>query len=182
MDFATTRPDVIRSPTQRWLLKFWICRREDDLIPRWQAVDATELSRLSSNLGMLDVRPSDAGTRFFVRYSGSAINKANGFDARGQYLDEVINECHREQGLAAYHAAVTHRRPAYTIQGFVDRGGRKVEFERLVLPFGPDGHTVDRLLTSLEFFCADGAHDNISLRDLHQPTLVIAACIESAEA
>lgn len=179
MDFVISRPDVVRSPTQRWLLKFWIRHCDGSPVPRWQTVDPKELSRASDHLGLLDVRPGDQGPRFFVRYSGAAINTANGFDSRGQHLDEVIHPQHREQGLGSYRLAVTSGRPAYTIQEFLDRNERKVEFERLVLPFGADGQTVDRLLTSLEFFCADGAFDQVSLRDSHSPKLLLAARIEA---
>jgi hypothetical protein len=67
------------------------------------------------------------------------------------------------QKLAAYRRATDSNRPVYTIHDIVDRERRVVHHERPLLPLSRDGDSVDRILTSFEFICPDGAFDN---RDL----------------
>ncbi|HEY2756854.1 MAG TPA: hypothetical protein VGJ01_14095 [Pseudolabrys sp.] len=61
-----------------------------------------------------------------------------------------------------------------------DRVGRLVHCERLLLPFGRDGQTVDRILASVEFICPDGAFDDRDLMLAQQapPALRMSARIE----
>jgi hypothetical protein len=55
-----------------------------------------------------------------------------------------------------------------------------IEAERLLLPFGRDGQTVDRVLAAFEFFCADGAFDGHALTQRTDgPALRLSAQIEA---
>ena len=58
-----------------------------------------------------------------------------------------------------------------------DRNGRLVHYERLLLPFAADGHSVDRILASYEFICVDGAFDGRELMQTQSapPTLRLSA-------
>ena len=70
--------------------------------------------------------------------------------------------------------------PVYTILDVTDRQGRLVHAERLLLPFGRDGQTVDRVLAAFEFFCADGAFDGHALTQRTDgPALRLSAQIEA---
>ena len=82
-----------------------------------------------------------------------------------------------------YHAFSTGW-PVYTICDVNDKNGRVIHFERLILPFSGDGHTVERILSSFEFICEDGAYDDAALIKLQHgsPTLRLCAMIEAQPA
>jgi hypothetical protein len=164
MDFSVARPDVVRAINQRWLLKFWKRQSGTHRLPRWQAVEAEDLSRVAANLSFLDVSGSDGTARFLIRFHGATIGRVYGsVDCRGKYLDEVIPSADRMAGLEAYHQTIQTGRPVYTIHDVTDRNGRLVHYERLLLPFSRDGETADRILAAFEFVCPDGAFDHHGL-------------------
>ncbi len=86
------------------------------------------------------------------------------------------------EALAPYRHAAHNGRPAYTIHDVTDRNDRLVHFERLLLPFAADGRTVDRILASFEFICADGAFDSHEVMKSQNapPVLRLSATIEPA--
>ena len=182
MHFSVARADAVRAINQRWLLKFWNRQEDTQRLPRWQALEAEDLSRVAANLSFLEVSGNDGTARFLIRFHGEAIGKVYGSaDCRGKYLDEVIPAASRTAGLKPYHQAIQTGRPVYTIHDVTDRGGRLVYYERLLLPFTRNGEGVDRILAAFEFVCPDGAFDG---RDLMKtpaapPRLRLCATIES---
>lgn len=181
MNFPIARPDVVRAINQRWLLKFWKRHLGAHSVPQWQAVEAENLSAISANLSFLDVSGSDGDTRFQIRYHGATIAQVYGAgDCRGKYLDGIIPAARHANGLAPYRHVVRDGRPVYTIHDVIDRNGRLVHYERLLLPFAADGQIVDRILASFEFICADGAFDGRDLMTSQgsPPALRLSATIE----
>lgn len=65
------------------------------------------------------------------------------------------------------------------MQDLTDASGRLVQLERLLLPFSNDGQSVDRILASFEFICADGGYDSRDLmkRQPAPPVLRLTATI-----
>lgn len=185
MQYALSRPDVIRAVNQRWLVKFWSQHLEGHRVPRWQAIEAERLSSMHENLSFLDVVPAQGDApRFLIRFHGETIRRAYGSpDGRGRYLDEIVTDATcptGPTGLSAYVKAVQDRLPVYTILDVTDSQGRLVHAERLILPFARDGETVDRVLAAFEFFCADGAFDaNAIMQGNKEPALRLATLIEA---
>jgi hypothetical protein len=179
--YSIARPDVVRAVNQRWLLKFWNRHLGAHRVPQWQAIVAENLSRLSSNLSFLDVVGGASTACFIVRFNGAMIDTAFGGVGRGRQLDDVMPSEHRDEWLVPYRLAVGCRCPIYTIHDVNDRAGRLVHYERLLLPFGRDGQTVDRILASVEFICPDGAFDDreLMLGQPAPPVLRMSARIES---
>jgi hypothetical protein len=68
----------------------------------------------------------------------------------------------------------------YIIHNIVDRDRRLVHHERPLLPLSRDGDSVDRILTSFEFICPDGASNNRDLMTAQgtPPKLRLSATIE----
>ena len=163
MEFTSARPDIVQAINQRWLLKFWNDTRDGRTLPVWQQLDGRELAAMAENLSFTDVVRGNGEQRYLIRYHGKRIGEAYGSDCHGRHLDEIIPESYRDAALATYHQVVDGRRPVYTSFNTVDRAGRVVHFERLLLPFGSDGKSVDRILASLETVCPDGAFDNRNL-------------------
>ena len=185
MNFSVARPDAVRAINQRWLFKFWQRHLGDQSVPQWQAVEAANLTAMSANLSFLDVVRGDGNPRFQIRFHGSIIAQAYGrAESRGRFLDEIMPPARHDNGLTPYRHAVQSGRPVYTIEDVKDRSGRLVHYERLLLPFAADGRTVDRILGSFEFICADGAFDSRELMKTQTapPILRLAATIDPAAA
>jgi len=180
MQFSVARPDVVRAINQLWLLNFWTRHLRSRGVPLWQAVEAEDLSRISDNLSFLDVIGDDKNLRFQVRFHGAMIGQVFGAaDCRGIFLYESVSEPARAQKLAPYRHAVERGRPVYIVHDITDREGRPVRYERLLLPFSRDGNAVDRIVTSFEFICEDGAFISHELMNAPAtpPTLRLSATI-----
>ena len=159
IEFTPSRPDAVRAINQRWLLKFWMRHLDGVWVPRWQAIRPDDLASLSDNLSLLDVT-GDKPPRFRIRYHGRLIGRIySSADCRGRMLDEVIPKRRQAEALAPYQQAARGATPVYTIHDITDAKGRLIHLERLLLPFARDGETVDRILASIECFCADGGFD-----------------------
>jgi hypothetical protein len=182
MQFIESRPGVIRSINQRWLLNHWSRIRADKVLPAWQGLEADELVRMTENLTFSDVVQTTTGVRFLIRYHGERIAAAFGSNCRGRYLDEILPPAIREPALETYRHLLADRRPVYNVVDVNDRDGRPVHYERLLLPFGRDHETVDRVLASLETVSPDGAFEHRNLMNL--PTLkadfAVCAVIDQA--
>lgn len=183
MQFSVARPDVVRAINQRWLLKSWKRNQGPHRVPRWQVVEAEDLSRVAANLSFLEVSGGDGTARFRVLFHGVTIGQVYGSsDCHGEYLDQIIPAARHAEGLAPYHRAQETGSPVYTIHDVTDRNGRLVYYERLLLPYTSDGHTIDRILAAFEFVCPDGAFDSNALMKspAAPPTLRMSATIEAA--
>jgi hypothetical protein len=170
----------VRAINQLWLLKFWKQHLDNDRVPRWQAVKPDDLTSLSEHLSLLDVS-RDTPPRFTIRFHGRLIAPVYGTaDCRGHFLDEFMRPDRRDEALSPYRQAVHSRAPVYTISDITDAKGRVIHMERLLLPFGRDGETVDRILAAFEFVCVDGHFDSSALRSavVAPPTVRLAAIIE----
>jgi len=183
MHFQTARPDVIRAISQRWLLNMWTRHLGRGRVPQWQSIEGEDLASASANLSLFEVIGSDGEARFLVRFHGEIVGRVYGStDCRGKYLDEIIPPAAYAESKVAYHKAVNEGCPVYAIHDVNDAFGRLVTRERLLLPFSRDGETVDRVLVSFEFICADGAFDVEALmkRQGGPPALRLLAAIEAA--
>jgi hypothetical protein len=169
MEFVESRPDVVRSVNQRWLLNYWNRIRAGSILPTWQGLETEELMRMSESLSFSDVLAANGNIRYLIRFHGQKIAETYGSNCRGKFLDEILPPALRDAALATYRHVVATRRPVYTVADTSDRAGRLVHYERLLLPFGRDGATVDRILISLETVSPEGTFDNRGL--MRQPTL-----------
>lgn len=178
MQFGRLPPDVIRSVTHRWLLKYWNELRRDRGIPCSAELVADDLSRMTDSLMFCDVIPNGADCRFYIRFRGRRILETYG-ECDGRYLEDTLPPISREATLKAYAQAVDERRPVYTIAETQDRAGKPVDFERLLLPFGGDDGGVDRILTALEWVSIENgfASDQLLRTQPRAPHYIVWATI-----
>jgi hypothetical protein len=176
MHFANSRPDVVRSINQRWLLAYWDRLRDGGELPIWQGLETAKLADLAANLSFHDVVGSDGDARFLIRFHGQRIAEAYGAVCLGRFLDEILPPQYRETALATYRQVLATRLPVYTIADIRDRHGRTVHYERLLLPFSRDGAAVDRILASLETVSPDGAFDNRDILKSNPKAPTFALC------
>lgn len=168
MQFQTARPDIIRAVNQRWLLKTWNERRNGRALPTWQDLQGREFAAMSNNLCFLDVVRDAGNVRFLMRFHSAWLGEVYGFDCHNQYLDEMPSGRFQDSLIATYQHVTATGVPVYASADISDRDGRLVHYERLLLPFGRDMQTVDRILASLEMISPDGAFEHRNL--MMQPT------------
>jgi hypothetical protein len=175
MEFIHSRPDVVRSSNQRWLLDYWNRVRRDGRLPAWQGLEAEEFGAPSADLSFMDVMPANGSARFLIRFHGARIAQLYGRDSCvGKFLDEILPPNYCEAALATYREAVATRLPVYTVADMRDRW-RIVHYERL-LPFGQDQSEVDHILASLETVSPEGVFDNQALMHAPQRPPAFALC------
>ena len=163
MEFTTSRADIVRSASQRWLLAHWNGLRGATALPIWKGLQQ-DLVQASADLSLTEVVAADAIHRFKIQFHGTRVGELYGSaSCAGKFLDEVLPSGYSAPAHATYRQAVTTRLPIYTIADMRDRAGRIVHHERLLLPFGEDGVNVDRILASLEIVSPEGAFDHREL-------------------
>jgi hypothetical protein len=180
MQFSVGRSDIVRAINQRWLIKFWVRSLGNASYPHWSAVEAENMSRVAADLSFLEVARGNTAPRFRIFSHGTTIGKVyGGGDCRGKFLDEVMPPQVHVSAILPYRKAVESGRPVYTVQDLTDSSGRDVQLERLLLPFTNNGQSVDRILASFEFICADGGFDSHDLmnRQPAPPVLRLAVTI-----
>jgi hypothetical protein len=179
MRFTTSQPDVVRSVRHRWLLNYWERLRRGKTVPLWKDVDTEDLSRMVENMQFCDVVSNGSSVRFLVRFCGARIVQAYG-ECNDQFLDDKLPPLLRDAALATYRQAAETGRPVYTICNVPDRDGKPVDFERLLLPFGRDGATADRILTMLEWVSIEGGFESRKLirSQAEAPVYSVCATIE----
>jgi hypothetical protein len=172
MEFIQSRPDVVRSNSQRWLLDYWGHARGDVRLPPWQSVDAKEFSAFSADLSWTEVVSANNDVRFLIRFHGTRVAELYGRKSCvGEFLDEILPAPYRETALAAFRETVARRLPVYTV---ADMRDRIVHYERLLLPFteqkGERRSEVDVILALLETASPEGGFENHALMQApHRP-------------
>ena len=182
MQFQSARPDVIRAINQRWLLKTWNERRGARALPTWHALKGREFTGMARNLCFLDVVRDAGNVRFLMRFHSAWLGEVYGFDCHNQYLDEMRSGQFQNALIATYRHVVATRSPVYASADIMDNAGRLVHYERLLLPFGQDGETVDRILASLEMVSPEGAfeHRNLVSASARPSAFAVYATIQPA--
>lgn len=176
MEFINSRPDVIRSNNQRWLLDCWNRVRGSARLPTWPGLESDEFVMLTADLSFTDVVAANGHTRFLIRFHGTRIAELYGRTCVGMFLDEILPPSYREAALGTYRQVLATRLPVYTVADMRDREGRIVHYERLLLPFGQDGIEADRILASLETVSPEGAFENRGLMQAPPRPPAFALC------
>jgi len=158
-EFVLEPADVPRegmSPMIARMIGLWRSQRQGpDLLPPVAAIDVAEIARLDPaivpHLWLLHVEREPM--RFRYRVVGGALREAGAMAAVGEYVDERDDGSVR-RGL---DALIRSRRPGYRVgRPCLPHGKRIVALEVLVLPYGDDGRTSDRLLNCTVYHWQEG--------------------------
>ncbi|MEA2902635.1 MAG: hypothetical protein QOI12_22 [Alphaproteobacteria bacterium] len=164
MEFMSSRPDVVRSSNQRWLLNDWNRLRGSAPLPLWEDLQPARLADVSADLSCTDVVATDGRARLRIRFHGSRIAELYGrANCDGKFLDEVLPPAYVQPALVTYQQVLATRLPVYTVADMRDPAGRIVHYERLLLPFSDDGAGVTQILASLETVSPEGDFENRNL-------------------
>ena len=99
------------------------------------------------------------------------MSSAYGKTGKGRRRDDFVGPRLAASVMPVYHLCVARRCPVYTGSHLEDASDHKVEYERLLLPFGA-GSEVTEILASLKTISIAGRFD---IRDLMTRTDLVAA-------
>lgn len=156
LEFDPAPPWVIREIKQRELHNAWLrLHMSSSGRPDIKAFAPERISDEVKNMGRYAVVRSGERIRFFIEDDGSHLALAFGSPGKGKFIDEYVAPDLVDRILINYRACVDHALPIYVISDLVDREGRSVSYERLLLPFFT-GADVTHIITHLRIISADG--------------------------
>ena len=137
---------------------YWLRKAANRRMPRRADIDPTEIPRLLPDVMLIERLP---GGRYRYRLIGTENAVAQGVNATGRFLDEVLpGPDYREHVLALYDECVASRRPLYSECLFF-APARPVAPERhtkvLFMPLSADGESVNMILVVQVFLYIDPA-------------------------
>jgi hypothetical protein len=177
-----SRPDIVRSESQRRLLAYWSAARGAAPLPTWSVLQLDALAVPPDNLSFLDVVATNGNARFQIKFHGAGIAELYGsMSCVGKFLDEILPSSSSHATLATYRHVVAHRLPVYTISDMRDPSGRIVHYERLLLPFEDGRPGVGRILASLETVSPEGVFETHGLMTATGRSPAFALCTAIVE-
>lgn len=148
-EFTTSLTDIDH-PALRDLAAYWQRLDPAPVVPHRQQFNPVEVPQCLRNIILLDVGPGCP--RYLIRLAGSTVNPVYQKSITGEFLENILNEQDRPKIIAQYDYSVTHQTPTY-MAGTVDViSGKRLEYERVILPLTSDEKTTDKLLVGIHFF------------------------------
>ena len=129
------------------LFALWDTRRKTRILPKRGDFRAEDLKDWMGNLGVVRLR--SGRKRFLVELAGSMVVHYDGADYTGKFLEDAVPAHALGPIIEPYDTAIQHRRPVFARIAPNILRGRFAYFDRLVLPCGDDGETVDRFIVGI---------------------------------
>jgi hypothetical protein len=149
-------PPVVepRHPGLAELYAYWRAKKGERPAPRRADLDPVEIAPLLPFVTLVDVER--APLRFRYRLVGTAIVRNVGDDFTGRYLDSLTRLSRRDAMAAEFARVVDSAMPAVSVWDYTRGDGRRLRYERLIMPLMADGATVDMLFGGMAFDVAYG--------------------------
>ncbi|MDF2368392.1 PAS domain-containing protein [Sneathiella sp.] len=131
------------------LVRYWQQLDPAPTVPNRQQFNPIDIPHCLRHIILFDVgvgRP-----RYFIRLAGSSVNPVYQKPVTGEYLENVLSEEDRPAIIAQYDYSVTYQRPTYMAGTVSVPSGRKLNYERVVLPLTTNGDMTDKLLVGINF-------------------------------
>lgn len=172
MEFQSAAPAVVKAIRQRDLLNTWLrlYAREEGL-PHLSDYEPARLEEERDDLVYYGIDQASGPPVITIQSEGTRMSSAYGQTGKGRRLDEYVGPQLVRRVLPVYYECIVRRRPVYTVSLLEDAEGHKVEYERLLLPFG-EGSEVNTIIASLKTISIDGRFE---IRDLMRRTDMVAA-------
>ncbi len=154
---AASEASPITDPRLCEAYDYWRCKVAGSAIPRRSDIDPTEIPRLLPDVMLVDVLPQG---RYRYRLIGTENALAQGLNATGRYLDEVLpGPEYKAHVIALYDECVGSRRALYSECLFMapDRRAPERHTKVLFMPLAEDGETVNMVFVMQVFFYIDQA-------------------------
>ncbi len=136
---------MITPVEQQHLYDYWISKKEGNRLPSRQHLEPTEIPRLLSVIGLLDVLDCDdfryrlIGTSMVAFFGQDFTNTLVSVSKVGNY-GNVLSDL--------YSVTRDEKVPVYSVSQFLFESRAPVQMYRLILPLSSDGNNVDMLLFS----------------------------------
>ncbi|MCK1409414.1 PAS domain-containing protein [Bradyrhizobium sp. 76] len=172
MEFQSATPAVVTAIRQRDLLNTWLhVYAREQRLPRVSEYEPGRLKEEADDLVYYAVVTAQWPPVLTIQSEGTRMSTAYGQTGKGRRLDEYVGPRLAASVMPVYHLCVARRCPVYTVSHLEDASGHKVEYERLLLPFGA-GSEVTEIIASLKTISIDGRFE---IRDLMTRTDLVAA-------
>ncbi|MDZ4366808.1 MAG: hypothetical protein U0987_07265 [Afipia sp.] len=180
MEFESASPAIVKSIKQRELLNCWLrIYARHDRLPKFEDYLPERIADEVDDLAYYTVHGAGETPRFTIDSDGTRMSSAYGTTGKGRYLDEYLGAKLEPIVMPIYYECVRQRLPVYTISKVSDLYGRKVDYERLLMPFS-DGAGVNRILASLKTISDEGGFEIRNLMRANDvlPEYVLRSVIE----
>ena len=148
-------PELLPDPRLQDALDYWSRKLAGRSMPRRAEIDPVEIPSLLQHLMLIEVL---ANGRYRYRLIGTGNAEAQGINATGRYLDEVLpGAAYKTHVLELYDECIRARRPLYWECLFVSPQDRRPERRTkvLFLPLSEDGMSVNQVMVVQVFFYMD---------------------------
>ncbi|WP_191251220.1 hypothetical protein [Kordiimonas sediminis] len=136
------RPEDIHSDLSRRFYKLWLSKNaEVSYLPSLSAFSEEELAPFRHQMFIFEVHRNPL--RFKVIFSGSANNEKLGFDATGQFMED-IPDAHR--GIPRFERAVLEEKPYIAKVPLYWAGKEHKYFHVLQVPLSNNGRELDTMI------------------------------------
>lgn len=159
MEFESAGPAIVRSIKQRDLLNTWLrLYARHERIPELSDYQPERLADEVDDLVYYKVIHEDCAPRFIIESDGTRMSNAYGASGKGRHLDEYVGAKLAPIIIPIYQECVRRRLPIFTISKVEDLYGRKVDYERLLMPFSVS-EDVTHIVASLKTISDDGGFE-----------------------
>jgi len=170
--------EVIRAIQQRNLLNKWLSlyaplQRAPPFEEFHLECDETDCA----SAVMYSVKIENGRQRIMIDSGGTRLAKAYGAVGIGRELGEYLGPKLINVVMPIYEECIRRELPVYTVSRLHDRDNRKVDLERLLLPFS-DGKRITRIFASFETISPEGHFEIGKLMRERIPIDVVRAVID----
>lgn len=159
MEFESAGPAIVRSIKQRDLLNTWLrLYARNERIPELPEYQPERIADEIEDLVFYSVIRDNGATRFIIESDGTRFSNAYGTSGKGRYLDEYVGAKLAPIVMPIYEECARRRLPVFTVSKVEDLYGRKVDYERLLMPFSAS-EDVTHVVASLKAICDDGGFE-----------------------
>lgn len=158
LEFESANPTIVKSIKQRDFLNTWLrLYARAQVLPRIDEFQPARMEEELPDLVFLSVEKAEVA-RLIIERDGARMTSAFGNSGAGRYLDEYFGSRLAPLIMPIYHECLRRALPVYSIADVDDVYGRKVAYERLLLPFS-DQVGVTHVLASLKTISEDGGFE-----------------------
>lgn len=158
-DFESAGPTAVKSIKQRDLLNTWLrLYAKQDRLPRFEDYQPERLGDELADMVYYSIDATGPEPRIVIDSDGTRMSNAYGTTGKGRFLDEYLGAKLAPLVMPIYRECIRRRLPVFTISKVNDLYGRKVDYERLLMPFS-NGAGVDRIIASLKTISDDGSFE-----------------------
>lgn len=159
MEFESASPTVVKSIKQRELLNVWLrLYARNEQLPKFEDYRPERIAEEADDLVYYTVHGTGDTPQLTIDSDGTRMSNAYGTTGKGRSLDEYLGAKLAPIVMPIYHECIRRRLPIFTISKVSDLYGRKVDYERLLMPFS-DGAGVNRVIASLKTISDDGGFE-----------------------